>query len=166
MTYNDDQEMEPGLNFWSCIGKSHIIADSDDKDEMPSQCERARDDNSLVDSRKDQEMPDLLDPEDSLDSEDESIGPSYNPSQGKDQAFAQIAQTLSKGKQAMIVDTDFQELDNYSFHKEDLDNLPDNDLESLPELLNPLDNDSDDEPQDMPSLMNPADSRKARKLPH
>ena len=65
MTYNHNQETEPGLNFWSRVDENHVIADLDDEDEMPSPCKRTRDDDSSVDSAEDQEMPDLLNPEDS-----------------------------------------------------------------------------------------------------
>ena len=68
------------------------------------------------------------------------------------------ALALLKGEPTIKTNADFQELDNYLFHKENLEDLPEDDLESLPELLNLLDNDIDgNHLQDMPNLMDPAD---------
>ena len=76
MTCNDHHEMEPGLKFWSCFGADHVIDDLDDEDDTTSPCERTRNDDCSINSEEDQEMPDLINLEDTLDSKNEPKGPS------------------------------------------------------------------------------------------
>ena len=90
-----------------------MVANSDNEGDAPSPCERIRDNNSSIDSEEDQEIPDLMDPEDSLDSKDESIGPSHNPNQGKTHTLVHAVLALSQDKQTIKTDTELQELDNH-----------------------------------------------------